>query len=1480
MKLTLPQQDIYFEQLLYPDEPIYNIGAKIAIEGDIDVDIFKKAYQELITQHDAYRSVVINDIQNPRIKIVKDHNSELGLLDFSNESNPKEAATNYMQATFGKAFDFNTGELLHKFELIKIHDTFHYLFSMYHHIITDGWGTSLMFQRFVKNYNEISAHGSVISEYPYSYETFAADDEAYIHSEAYQKDKNYWLEKFEHLPEPLFKRIDETIYSNKSKRKAIEIKRTLYDQLAEIGKANRASTFHVILASLYLYFARKHQNNDIAIGLPVLNRGKSIFKKTVGLFMGIAALRIPIDIEATFEDVIQAIRQQLRQDYRHQRFPLGKLIQEKGIFKEREQLFNITLSYEKQNYADHFGATKTTVIPMTHQAERVALAIYIREFDASESVTIDFDYNTNYFEEADITQVVTHFEELIQQIISNPSQKITAYSYLTKSEKTQLLHTFNDTKTELDHNATVLSEFQKSAILYPEKIAIQDIEKSYSYAAADRTSNAIATAIQQRFKANTKAPIAVLMERSADLVVTLVGILKAGHAYIPLDPSFPKERLNYITKHSNVNCVIGKKDLKHLIGSAVTFIAAEKLLETENDKTETLAVVTPKDSAYIIYTSGSTGNPKGVEIGHESLYNFLHSIKNQPGLTKDDVLYSVTTQSFDISILEFFTPLITGATVYVATNKTLEDPLTIIEEIEHVQPTILQATPSFYQLLYNAGWKGDAQLKILCGGDLLSEALAQKLLDTSHEVWNMYGPTETTIWSSVKRILHAKDASNIGKPIHNTSFLLLDAQLQLLPVNTPGKIYIGGKGLAKGYFKAPELTSQKFIQNPFHPDELMYDTSDLGKWTAHGDIEFLGRNDNQVKIRGYRIELGDIETQLNSIAAIKSSVVVAKKRTNHEVHLVAYLSTEKNGFDADAIISYLRRKLPEYMIPYTLIEVEEFPLTPNKKIDRKYLTQLETTQQSSEEVLLLPRSAKEKELYQFFKKVLKRAEDFSISKSFFALGGHSLNAVKLIGLIERKYKQRLTLKTIFNYPDILSLANYLQNKTTKQGRAIIPVKPREYYPITFPQYMIWLASLQPEKSIAYNMSGVYAIDGNMRVALLQQAFEGIIQKYEIFRTNFKEVQGSPRQQIKSMEAIQFSIDEIHTTKETYDEVVKEYTNKEFNLEQDLLIRVALVYKEDGNNTLIFTTHHVMMDGWSLEIIVKEITTRYRTLAEQNTVKEEVLNFQYRDFVIWQNNIEQENEANNRIFWKEYLQQYQWKSLIPYDYSVSDDKYTGNFHLFRWPKKFMDDLHGLAVQHKVTLHTLLMTSFHVLVHKLYGIEDICVGTINSGRTFSGLENQIGMFVKTLPLRSSVGANDSFVALMQQMHENLLTVDEHQDIPEDVLNTLRLEAILVLQNQTFNYGKFEITEDITLHMSPAITKYNRLPLLIDFSVQGDYFKGSILYDATKYERATMEFFTAKFEKFLEQILHNITIPVHAIDIASAFEKEASITIDFNF
>ncbi len=1481
MKLTLPQQDVYFEQLLYPNEPIYNIGAKIEIKGSIDFETLNKAYVALINQHDAYRSIVVKHKEHVEIEILTEHESLLDFVDFSKEKDADKEANLFMQKTFKKPFDFNSGELLHKFILVKVDDTFHYLFSVYHHIITDGWGTSLMFQRLVKNYNELLDQGQIMTKYPYSYKDFVENDKDYCNSEAFTIDKIYWKEKFLSLPEPLFTRIDETAHVNKSERKELILKRSTYNQLLLKAQESKGSTFHLILGILFLYFGRKHQNKDFAVGLPVLNRGKSVFKKTVGLFMGISALRIELDFNDTFDTLVYKIRQQLRQDYRYQRFPLGKLIQELGLFQERERLFNITLSYEKQNYADHFKSTKTRVIPLTHQSERVALAVYIREFDELEDVKIDFDYNLNYFDENSIAQIILHFEELINDIRINAKKKLIDYQYLTETEEKQLLYNFNQTQADYPKETTLLSYFNIQVKKRYDHLAVKDKSKSYTYGELDILSDRIADFLFENFR-DDLSPIAVLMDRSANLVAILMGIFKSGRAYIPLDPTFPKKRLGFIVAHSEVKCIIGNEKLKDVVKSKATFINAEVILHFD----ETISAINfdykvkLNNKAYIIYTSGSTGEPKGVAIGHQSLLNFLLSIQRKPEVNLQDLLFSVTTQSFDISILEFFVPLISGATLYIANNDILADPFTLIDVLKKVKPTIMQATPSFYQMLYNAGWGGDKNLKVLCGGDLLSKSLAKKLINTSADVWNMYGPTETTIWSSIKKVTKAEEASNIGRPIQNTTFYILDKSLGLLPIGTPGNIYIGGDGLALGYLKNKKLTEEKFITSPFDDAEKIYDTGDIGRWNIKGEIEFLGRSDTQVKIRGYRIELGEVEAQLEQLSVVKSSVVVARKSANQEAYLLAYVILDQNTIDVDLIINKLRKKLPEYMIPNKIIPLEHFPLTPNKKVDRKSLTQRKVDSRIIKSVDKKPTTELEIKLCEYFKEVLKLKNEIGVVDSFFSLGGHSLNAVRLIGIIEKRLHYHISLKTIFHYPTVKLLSRFLEGKEVMGLEPIIPVLERLHYPITLPQYAIWLASLQNEKSIAYNMFRSFSIEGYIEKTVLEKSFNKVIRKYELLRTNFIEFEGYPYQKINSIEDVFFKIDEFFVDDSKKDVVLENYVNQWFDLENEILIRVGLFHIENKESILTFVTHHIIMDGWSLEILIKEIVDYYNALNKANSFEEKRLSFQFKDYVVWQRKLELENESVNRSFWRQYLEDYRWKRLISYDEEPTNDQYSGTFYCFSWDKMFFEKLNKTVLEQKITLHTLLIATFNILIFKMQGLEDICLGTINSGRPFSDLHSQIGMFVKTLPLRLKIIPSKPIAEVLQKVQEDLLAIDSHQDIPGELHSTLRFEAILVLQNQTYDYKRIKVDQNLILKSHAVNPKYNRIPLLLDFSIDDECLHGSVHYDTCRYEKGTIDLLVLRYKKILDQIINNTNVSVRNIDADLAFEKEKVIDIDFNF
>lgn len=1471
MKLSLPQHDVYFEQLLYPNTPIYNIGAKILIEGALNVLVLNKAYQHLINQHDTYRTVFNHDNAEISASFLNDFTRELPLMDFSEKANASEEANAFMQEEFIKPFNITSGKLLHKFILIRITSTKHYLFSVYHHIITDGWGTSLMFQRLVKNYNELIENGCVISEYPYSYKEFIKNDVNYQKSEDYQNDRQYWLNRFKVLPENLFEKISSNDKINKSTRKPIYVKRKQYNSINTLAKEFKVSTFHFILATLFLYFGRKYQNKDFAIGLPVLNRGKSIFKKTVGLFMGVSPLRIEMDFNSSFEKLLTDIRSQLRQDYRHQRFPLGKLVQKLNGFQEKERLFNITLSYEKQNYADHFLNTKTTVVPLSHQSERVALAIYIREFDTNEDVKIDFDYNLNYFNEDQILQVTSHFQLLLDNILNNPNKKLFEFEYLSEEERNKLLHTFNDTKTFCPNDQTFLNVFERQVQQYPNQLAVRDETTSLSYKGLKELSDIVAQNLLM-CKDESKL-IGVLLERSVYTIATLLGILKAGKSYIPLDPTFPINRLQYIINHSGLKTIISDQNENLSFQRCNIISLSEVLKNSEKKKEHVLPKVKPKDTAYIIYTSGSTGNPKGVEISHKSLLNFLLSIRKKPGIKPTDLLFAVTTYSFDISILEFFAPLISGACAYVASNKTLEDYSKAIETIGKISPSIIQATPSFYQLLINGGWQGDKKVKILCGGDLLSEGLASQLLENSSEVWNMYGPTETTIWSSIKKISSKKESSNIGCPIANTQFYVLDNYFQLLPVGSNGTLFIGGKGLAKGYFKDKELTTDKFIKNPFGKG-LLYNTNDLVRWNENGELIFLGRNDSQVKIRGFRIELGDIEDKFNQIPQINKAVVVAKKEKGKEAFLAAYIQKSYLGYDIQDSISVLEKELPQYMIPYVLLEVDEFPLTPNKKIDRQKLT--EQAIHSVTKHRQLPKTQLQKELALLWKDILNYNQEITIEDSFFTLGGHSLNAVKLAHRINKEYKCNIRLKTIFDYPTIVSLSNFLE--TIQKGNSIqIPLaSQKEFYRVTPSQYQLWVASQTLEKSIAYNMVAVFEVKGRIYEDKIKQSVLKRIYENEILRTNFVEKEGEVYQKIKPVENIDFSISLIQTGKNEVKSHIEKYINEPFNLEQDLLLRMMLIQTGAETSLLVFCTHHIIMDGISLEFFTKQFIESYQT--GKTTICQNRI--QFKDYSEWlYNSCDTEKTTQ---FYQDYLKDYQVKESISIDMILpNDNPFMGSHYSIQFSDEQTNSLKQLAKQYESTPYNIVVTLINTIIYIVSDHKDIVIGTAHSGRSVEGIDSLIGMLVKTLPLRTKLTHDLTFIQLLLQVQKQLILLDEYQNIPFSIIKEDLFDILITYQNPDFSYQQEIAIDKAILKYIPIDTNYSRIPLLFNFFEVDSLLNLTISYDIDKYEESTIIFIIELFKKLLNTVTKEPSLKLSNLkEIIYENNQKEKTDFDFNF
>ncbi|ROI04077.1 amino acid adenylation domain-containing protein [Chryseobacterium sp. G0240] len=1469
MKLTLPQQDIYFEQLLFPDQPIYNIGAKIAIDGPLNLEIFKRAYTALIHQHDAYRCHLEGDIDT--VEMVMTHTIRpLEFMDFSRKSPDENSVSDFMQREFKKPFNLEQDPFLYRFVLIKTNENFHYLFSVYHHIITDGWGTSLMFTRLVKNYNEILESGKIISEYPYPYENFVVEDKKYFDSPQFEEDKQYWLGKFRSLPENLFERSELSEVKNKSRRKELMISRQKYNELIQLASDTKSTTFHIILAILYAYFRRKSQNNTISIGLPVLNRSGAKFKKTVGLMMGVNPLLISIDENDTIIELIGKIKTELKQDYRHQRFPLGQLVKELVAFHQKEQIFNITLSYEKQDYSSHFSHTKTEVIPLSHESERVALALYIREFDEKEDVKIDFDYNISYWDEKEIRRLVKHFQELLTETLINRDKKIKDLCFLTEEEQTRLLVDFNHTNTEYQKK-TVIELFDEQTIKFPDQVAVRDSEASFTYGRLKEKSEVISSYLTAHF-GNKSEPIGVLVNRSAEMIAVLLGILRSGKSYIPIDPSLPVERIAHIISQSQTAVIVSEEAL--IAGTAGLLPVIEQHQVHVIDKKELLQQYlieelqqnncSLKDTAYIIYTSGSTGIPKGVEIGHQALTNFLASIQKKPGITAEDILYSVTTSSFDISILEFFAPLASGGSVFIANKETLGNTELLKEELNHINPTIIQATPSFYQMLFSGGWEGSKNLKVLCGGDSLNEALAAKLIQYCKEIWNMYGPTETTIWSAVKKIEKPSEASCIGAPIDNTQIYIIDENKNLLPVNTTGRIFISGDGLAKGYYKNEFLTSEKFINNPFAglQGTKMYDTGDLGKWTESGEIKFLGRNDFQVKIRGFRIELGEIEAQLQNHADIEQVVAEAKEINDDKV-LVAYYTEKNNGknhyqatINKTSLRKYLQSKLPGYMIPGYFVKLESIPLTPNGKINRKALPNIFHEDVQIKEYVA-PESDMEKKIAEVWQQALG-IEKIGITDSFFELGGHSLIAGKIANSLSKELDKNVSMKQIFQNPTIQTLAKDLRNND-KEKVQIPKATQKDFYALTSDQMNIWLASQKEDFSNAYNMYSFFELDGHIENEQLEKSVQSLIDEHEILRTNFTEKDGEVHQLIRQDRLFVLDIENVY--EEDLLPAFQKYVTHTFDLENELLIKIAIFNGDRGKKYLFFLTHHIIVDGSSLEIMISKLIEIYNH-TDIARVQSAV---HFKDYAEWL-----------KSFPKKELQEIDnIKTKV-----LHNDNALGQIkeRYYQMSLSHFTILKEFSGKNKSTIFTINVALLGIVLGKIYQQKKISFGTVFSGRNTIQLEKLIGMFVKTLPLSLELNENLGLLNYIKSCQNKL-------DILEENMLTLPAYHINEITDFVINYQHSDrLLKDHIDFGSFSLKKKNIQSGLARFPVVFNFFEADQLICQIEHSEhidpVIIDLIWEKFLLLIDQIPESPDKNIASFDLLTTREKQIKDSVDISF
>lgn len=1032
--LTVNQKQVWGLNALYPKSITHNISTAIKINRKLDIHLLTKTINTIVERHESLRTRfrVHNGI--PHQEILPEYTFQFQFIDIK-EENLKETLQQEMK------YIFNLEEApLIRIRFYRLSEEKIVFFFLVHHIIWDGLSNTFFFHEFISIYRSLENNEAIDTpEVRLDYKEHAVKEIAYLKSEDFFEQKRSWDNLFSgklpvlNIPTdyPRPQKIDnhsETIY--------FEISVDLLEQLEAYAQKKYLSLYNIFFAAYFVLLAKVSGDHDFIIGTPVHGRNNRDVRKILGYFINTLPVRTKLDPDKSFKDNLGLFLESLKHAFYNQNVPLDILLKNATIENDpsRTPLFQTLFIYlDVTKELDVFKSESLEQIKLERYSVHTEVDFYL--YKSREKVEGVIEFRKDLYSPSSMKKMGEDFLELMKNILKDEQATLKDLGVKSFDTTEHFIEMDMRPYDNFREQKPFYKAIEEMALVYPDKVALKTSGSSLSYDELNRKANLVARELLNR-GVRPGDYVGVSTNRNEKLVVTLLGALKAGACYVPLDPKFPDERLHYMLERSGAKILICENDLLARFSKFSNPIILENVLAKKNAEIFSSADVALGSSCYVLFTSGSTGKPKGVEVSHENVLNFLISMSKKPGLTHLDKLLSVTTVSFDISVLELFLPLMTGATVYLANEEQVVNGDALAHIIKNENITCMQATPTTWRLLLSSEWKGNSQLKILCGGEPMPKDLAHKLLAITKEVWNMYGPTETTVWSTVKKISLDDKKILIGSAVDNTCLYILNDKGEPCPVGVEGHLFIGGLGVAKGYIQDLEQTHKRFVKNPFRLNELMYDTGDMARFEINGEIECLGRSDDQVKIRGFRIELGEIE----EVALFEECIHECAAKV-HGNNILVYVSLKPGAvYREDALKNVFKAKLPAYMFPQKIVVLDQLPKTLNGKIDKKSLDEKQCTKIAIDKIAPpLDHTKTMMEISEIWKKILE-IETVEVDENFFNLGGHSISAVEIFGIVNDKYNLNLPLSVIFEATTIRTFSELIDTTIEKDSLELSQLK--------------------------------------------------------------------------------------------------------------------------------------------------------------------------------------------------------------------------------------------------------------------------------------------------------------------------------------------------------------------------------------------------------------------------------------------------------
>ncbi|UXA69068.1 non-ribosomal peptide synthase/polyketide synthase [Xanthomonas prunicola] len=1484
--LSFAQQRLWFLAQLDAQAGLaYLMPNGLRLRGRLDRHALRRALDRIVARHETLRTRIALHRDEPvQIIDADDIGFRLREHDLSACPDPEHQAQRRAEQETQTPFDL-AHDTLARGQLLCLGEDDHVLLITLHHLVCDGWSMGVLVHELTSLYTAFAlGQPDPLPPLPLQYADIAVWQHGHITGQVLQRQKDFWLEHLRDAPALLDLPTDRprpALQDYSGDSVDITLDADLTDALRSFSQRHGTTLFMTMLTSWAVLLGRLSGQNQVVIGTPVANRTRSELEPLIGFFVNTQALCIDLRANPSIAHVLAQVRATALAAQDHQDLPFEQVIE--AVSPERSlaysPLFQVMLAWQSTPNAEPaLPGLRLSPIDKTASDAKFDLDLSLREAD--DRIVGALCYATALFDRATIERHVVLFVRMLRGLLADDHLRIAQLPLLREEDRRQLLQQFNATTMALPATGCVHTVFEAQARRTPDAVAVVAGDAQLRYAELD----ALADRLAARLVALGIGPerrVAIRLERSPELIVALLAVLKAGGAYVPIDPAYPIERSIYLLEDSQACVLLTTTALAAELRSSHVLRTVSVLLMDQPDASAQLGAALdtpapapsayPEQTAYAIYTSGSSGHPKGVLVEHRQLCNLVHWHIARFGLQPGERCTSLAGLGFDAATWEIWPALCAGATLLLAPAAASGDPDALLAwwRQQDMHSSFLP-TPLAEIVLRDPGLPPTLRV-LLTGGDRLG-ALAQL---PSAQLINNYGPTETTVVATSAQVTRAGVLPGIGRPIANTRAYVLDEHGQLAPIDVVGELHIAGRQLARGYLGRPGPTAERFVPDPFadQPGQRMYKTGDLVRWRADGNLDFLGRNDAQVKLRGVRIELGEIEAVLRACEGVREAVVLAREDRPGDTRLVAYLVGDATPGDAavwlcaDRLRAQLITRLPDAMIPVAYVRLDALPLTANGKLDRRALP-LPDTDAFDVQAYAAPEGELETLLAALWSELLG-VEQIGRYDSFFALGGHSLLGTRLISRIRHTLGLELPLAALFMQPRLADLARAMDSLAASQLPAIVPLPREGNLPLSFAQQRLWfLAQLDAQADLAYAMPGGVELQGELDLAALRQALDRIVARHEALRTTFVASGDSAIQRIAPPE-VGFALDCIdlrhaHDPDADAQRLAEQEAHAPFDLEQGPLIRGRLLRLDEHRHRLLVTMHHIVSDGWSIGLLLRELGALYAAFVQSRPDPLPPLPIQYADYTVWQRRWLDGPVLQRQLdFWRDHLEGAPGLLALPTDRprpALQD--YRGDSVDLTLDADLAEALTALSQRHGTTLFMTVLAAWGALLARLSGQNEVVIGTPIANRTCSELEPLIGFFVNTQALHIDLRAKPSVATLLAQVRATAVAAQEHQDLPfEQVIEALNparhldhhpvFQAMLVWQNNADVALDLPGLHSRVLEQGNATAKFD---LQLTLQVQDARIAGQLTYATALFDRSTVERHLAQFVMLLQGMVAN--------------------------